>query len=171
MKIQIVYLSKTGNTRKAAQALADHFADQHCRLVDLSRENATMDADVYLLGFGIRKGAVPFAILDQMEELEGKAILLFSTAGLAAFADYKTQLERQLIPFLPFSGEYLGLILVPGSFEKEGFDYLKSTLKNADDPVQVEKLYDLQQRMHDHPDQNDLNELCSQIRERLNLDE
>ena len=59
MKYEIVYISKSGCTKKVAQALAEAVSPQPCRLINFEMETPSDDADVYLVGFGVRRGACP----------------------------------------------------------------------------------------------------------------
>jgi len=168
MKIQIVYFSKTGNTARLAQALANTLPAE-CRLVDISKEKPELDADVYLIGFGVYRGACPFLLLDWLEELEGKQILLFATGGLAALQDYRRKLESLVIPFLPDHCTYHGLHLCQGSISEEGYHYLKSILSNPQDERSVQRLEQLYRFSQNHPDQQDAEAVCAFVRQKLSL--
>lgn len=166
MKIQIVYLSKTGNTAKLAHALVKVFPSD-CELVDINLRQPSLDADIYLIGFGVQRGACPFVLLDWLEELEGKQILLFSTCGLAAFPEYRRKLESLIIPFLPDHCTYHGVYLCQGSISQAGFDYLKSCLNNPADGRSIQNLEQLYQDSQSHPNQQEIEALIDFVRQKL----
>lgn len=168
MKYQIVYFSKSGNTRKLAQGLARILPAGQYRLVDLVQEEPDEDAEFYLVGFGVQRGACPFAVLDLLERLAGKKILLFATGGLAAFTEYHKKLEPLITAFLPDDCEYLGFHLSQGSISKAGYDYLQSCLTNADDQGAAKSLSRLYEYSQNHPDEKDIEEACRFVCERLN---
>jgi len=167
MKYEIVYLSKNGSTQKVAQALMQVFPSSSCKAVDFSKEKPSEDADVYLVGFGIQRGACPYALLEWIEELEEKKILLFATGALAAFSDYHHKLESIITPFLPEHCEYLGLHLCQGKITREAYAYLESCVSNKDDASQnLMRLYTYSQT---HPDAQDLQSACKFVQTVLNL--
>jgi len=77
MKYEIAYISQSGNTEKLAHGIADSLPHRDTFVTDLSCEEITGKADVYLVGFGLKKEAIPLKIMDVLEELEGKTILFF----------------------------------------------------------------------------------------------
>jgi len=77
MKYEVAYISSSGNTEKLAHGIADSLPHRDTFVTDLSCEEITGKADVYLIGFGLKKEAIPLKIMDVLEELEGKTILFF----------------------------------------------------------------------------------------------
>lgn len=168
MNVQIVYFSKTGNTAKLAHTLADTLPVK-CRLVNVSKEQPTLDADVYLIGFPVQRGACPLVLLDWLEELEEKQILLFATGGLASFEEYHRRLNSLIIPFLPDTCCYHGLFLCQGSLSEEGYAYLKSNLSAPQDERSVQNLEKLYRYSQNHPDEHDIEAACQFVRQKLSL--
>ncbi len=168
MNIQIVYYSKTGNTAKLAHTLSNALP-ANCRLIDISKELPTLDADAYLIGFGVQRGACPFVLLDWLEELQGKPILLFATGGLATFQDYRKKLESLVIPFLPDECQYHGLFLCQGRISEEGYDYFKSCLSNPADERAQQNLQQLYEFSQGHPNRQEIEEICHFVRSKLSL--
>ena len=98
MKYEVVYISQSGNTEKLAHGIADSLPHRDTFVTDLSCEEITGKADVYLVGFGMKKEAIPLKIMDVLETLEGKTILFFVTASIkpysaASAADIKLSLS------------------------------------------------------------------------------
>ena len=82
MKYEVVYISQSGNTEKLAHGIADSLPHRDTFVTDLSCEEITGKAEVYLVGFGMKKEAIPLKVMEVLEELEGKTILLFVTASI-----------------------------------------------------------------------------------------
>ena len=156
MKVQIVYFSKSGNTRKLAQALARVFPATQCRLVDITQEEADTEADLYLVGFGIQRGACPYLILDWLENLNGKKVFIFATGGLAAFQDYCKKIETLATSFLPDECEYLGFYLCQGRISEEGYRYLESCLSTSNDSNAANNIRQLYYYSKNHPYESEL---------------
>lgn len=164
MICEVVYFSKTGNTRKVAHALADAFPVGSCKLVDIALEKPSVHADIYLIGFGVHRGACPYLLLEWLEELHDKKIIFFATGGLAAFQDYHKRIESLILPFLPESCEYLGMYLCEGKISQEGYAYLKSCLSKPDDSSSLQNLNKIYEHSQTHPDQQDLENACHFLR-------
>jgi len=168
MKIQIVYVSKTGNTAKLAKALAADLPVE-CELVDFSKQHPTLEADAYLVGFGVQRNACPFSILEWLETLNDKQIFLFATCGLAGMQEYQRKLESLIIPFLPDNCIYHGLSLSQGSISKEGYDYFLSCMLNPKDKQSIQRLDQLYRHSQGHPSQQDIDVISTSIRQKLSL--
>lgn len=167
MKYEIVYISKSGCTKKVAQALAEAVSPQPCRLVNFEMETPSDDADVYLVGFGVRRGACPYALLEWMEELDGKKVMLFATAGLAALDGYQGRIETVASSFLPDSCEYLGMYLCQGTISQEGYDYLRSRFASPDNETAMQNVKQLRAWSQGHPDAQELQDACTFLRNAL----
>jgi len=167
MKYEVVYVSKTGNTEKAAYALAGMLPDGQTKITPFPKETPSMDADVYLIGFGVYRGSCPFELLDFISALSGKTILLFGSAGISAAESFKRQIESSVLAFLPDDCEYLGLHLIPGKYSKAGLDYFYSFFHAEDHPEFVQKLYHLYEEAQHHPNDGDMQRLCRWAKERL----
>lgn len=167
MKYEVVYVSKTGNTEKAAYALAGMLPDGQTKITPFPKETPSMDADVYLIGFGVYRGSCPLELLDFLSGLSGKTILLFGTAGISAAEPFKRQIESSILAFLPDDCEYLGLYLIPGKYSKAGFDYFYNHFQAEDHPELVQNLYHLYEEAQHHPSGEDLQHLCQWAKGRL----
>lgn len=167
MKYEIVYFSKNGSTKKLAQSLTKYFPAGQCRLVDIAAEEPDQDAEVYLVGFGVQRGACPYLVLDWLENLKGKKVLLFATGGLAAFPEYHKKLETLVTSFLPDECEYLGFHLCQGRISQEGYAYLESCLSNPNDSSSAQTLKQLYAHSQNHPDASDIEKTWAFVRDHL----
>ena len=96
MKYEIAYISGSGNTEKLAHGIADSLPQTDTFVTDLSCEEITKQADVYLIGFGMKREAIPLKIMDILEELEDKTILFFVTASVKPTEVHIKEIERRL---------------------------------------------------------------------------
>lgn len=159
MKYEVAYYSISGNTASLAEEIADMLSDNGVRLTDLSCADVSEDADVYLIGFGINRGTVPLKIIDALEVAEGKTILLFVTCGMEPTDDYKSSIERKILPFLPDGCDYRGLFLCPGQFPDEVIRNAQEVLSNQPNSVSARSLLEHYQKTYGHPDEEDLDDL------------
>jgi flavodoxin len=167
MKYEVAYLSKSGNTAILAQEIAAQLAREEVHLTDLEQEDPWEDADVYFIGYGVNRGAVPMKVMDTLDLAEGKTVVLFVTGGMAPTQEHKEALERKVIPFLPDNCDYRGMFLCGGAFPTQLVEQAQSVLQQQPDNPQAKALLAHHQKTVGHPDNQDLDNLRSFLWERL----
>lgn len=80
MKFLITYSSRTGNTRKIAEALAKK-APEGSVLSDMAEAPSTDDFDVIFVGYWIDRSMPDAKAKKFLHSLEGKKVVLFETMG------------------------------------------------------------------------------------------
>ncbi len=169
MKYEVAYISGSGNTEKLAHGIADSLPHRDTFVTDLSCEEITEKADVYLIGFGLRKDAIPFRIMDTLEKLEGKTILLFVTASVNPTDEHIKEIERRLNPFMPCEYDYKGIYLCPGQVSDETLNKLSSLLEHEPENEKAMAAMENCKKTLGHPNQEDITDACNFIRNKLNL--
>ena len=169
MKYEVVYISQSGNTEKLAHGIADSLPHRDTFVTDLSCEEITGKADVYLVGFGMKNEAIPLKIMDVLETLEGKTILFFVTASIKPTEAHVKEVERKLDPFMPSICDYKGLYLCPGQVSEVTLEKLRALLENEPENEQIKEAYDFCNKTIGHPNQDDTDDAFNFIRERLNI--
>lgn len=156
MKYEVAYLSVRGNTEKLAHAIADILPPNDTFVTDLSCEELTEIADVYLIGFGMKNNAIPLKIMEVSEKLEGKTVLFFVTASLTPSREHTMEIEQRIEPFLPDDCNYKGLYLCVGQVSKETLQKVNSLLEN--DPENQQALAALEhcKQTFGRPNQSDM---------------
>ena len=168
MKYEIAYISQSGNTATLAEEIAEMFSDEEVYLTDLSCEEISEDADVYFVGYGVNRGAVPMKIMDALEIAEGKTILLFVTCGMEPTEGYKSSVERKILPFLPDDCDYKGLFLCPGQFPEDVIRNVQEVLRRQPDNTAARTLAENHRKTYGHPNDADLERLRDFVWEKLN---
>ncbi len=152
MKTLIVYSSKTGNTRKLAQAI-------HLELpcADLSRVEMAPNPcnyDLILLGFWVENGTADENMQLYMKRLSGQKVALFATLG--AYPDSKHAAESldataKLIP----DCEIIGHFICQGAIDPELIEWMEALPKDHGyGPTESRKK--LWKDAAGHPDETDL---------------
>ena len=85
MKVQIVYSSLSGCTRRLAEGIFDALTVDAKELYDLAAGTPELDGDAVLLGYWVDKGGPDAAMKAFMETIENKNVGVFCT--LAYWAD------------------------------------------------------------------------------------
>lgn len=169
MKYQVVYESRTGNTRAIAEAVMAGLPSESAKLVDIDTEVPSKDADVYCIGYGVHSSICSLKMLDFMELLNGKTILLFATCGLEPSEAYRKLLERNIEPFLPEQCDYRGMFLCQGAISDDGIAALQKLIEKSGNPDQLQRLDELVCRAQTHPDFDDLDAAGKFVKTTLGL--
>ena len=169
MKYEVAYISGSGNTEKLAHGIADSLPHRDTFVTDLSCEDITGKADVYLIGFGMKKEAIPLKIMDVLEELEGKTILFFVTASIKPTEAHVKEIERKLDPFMPSNCDYRGLYLCPGQVSEETLSKLRTLLEQDPENEHAKAAYDACSHTIGRPNQEDIDDACDFIRKKLKI--
>ena len=88
MKINIIYFSQTGNTRKVAKTMTEVFNSENHTARTISFKNATqadfIDSDLIGVGAPCFESQAPSIITDYLNSLpdmDNKKVFVFSTSG------------------------------------------------------------------------------------------
>ena len=169
MKYQVVYESRTGNTKAIAEAMMAGLPSESAKLVDIDTAVPSKDADVHCIGYGVHSSICSLKMLDFMELLNGKTILLFATCGLEPTEAYRKLLERNIEPFLPERCNYRGMFLCQGAISHDGVIMLKKHIEKAGNTDQLRQLDGLVTRAQVHPDFDDLDAAVKFLKMALGL--
>lgn len=159
MKYEIAYLSNSGNTAVLATSIAAMLPAVDTHLTDLSHGDISETADVYFIGFGVNRGAVPLKIMEALEYAEGKTAVLFVTCGMEPTDSYKSSIERKVLPFIPDDCDYKGMFLCSGQFPEAAANSIKETLRLHPKNEQAKALLETYQKSYGHPNSQDLEAL------------
>lgn len=167
IKYKVVFTSKTGNTEKLAKAVYEAIGDSSKDIERISEQTGTDDAQVYLIGFWVDRGSCSLEIMDFLDELDEKQIILFGTCGSDPDAEYCRRIETNIQAFIPDGNEYLGLYLSQGKMPmkiRKKYEDMKDT---EDMGEHAERMISNFDRALLHPDARDLEGVKQFIREIL----
>ena len=88
MKVQVIYSSLSGRTRKVAEAIYADLPAEEKELLDLKDGEPTLDGDVILFGYWVDKGGPNAAMKELLPKVEGKAVGVFCTLGFYADSEH-----------------------------------------------------------------------------------
>ena len=160
--VRLLYMPGAGNTKKMAEAITAALPDGDWAMEEITIDTELKPADLYIIGFGIRRNTLPYHVLQLLDQLEDKQAAFFASGALGSVDAYRTKIESQLLSFLPESCGYRGLFLCAGGLSAEGEDYFLTQL-NGNDAA----LRQLQVQTLNHPDTEDLSRLRDFIQEIL----
>lgn len=148
MKTLVAYFSRTGNTKKIAEAIYDTLeGDKEIKKID-----ECQDLDEYhfvFIGFPVHSHSVPFQVETFLRNIpQGKKIALFSTHGsLKGSPLSKEALEYAVV--LASKARVLGSFSCRGKVSPQA---LEALMKSPEHKAWAE----MAQSARNHPDQNDI---------------
>jgi flavodoxin len=155
MKILLIYSSRTGNTRKVAEAIYEVLPSGSI-ICPVEDNPSYKDYDMIIIGFWVDKGLPDIKTLEYMESIGGKKIGIFGTSG--AYNDSergKKTLERTRQLLEP-RNEVIAEFICQGKIDERLLERYKNRGPDHPNPMTEEK-----RKRHEeakkHPDSNDLN--------------
>ena len=169
MKYELAYLSRSGGASRIIKALIDVIPAGQYRVVDMSSQEPSEDAEIYVLGFDVQRGNCPFGLLDFIEKLEGKTIILVAVDGMGDDSKRRDRLEGQITPFLPENCSYLGMHLSCGRFTEKDIAYIEEQAEQAGSKVDIEKIKKVFEQSQHRPDMMDVQNALLFLKKKLQI--
>lgn len=166
MNYQIVYLDRYGNAEKLAGEAARCLPAGNTQIINLSQRGIEEGADVYLVGFEADQKAVPYEVIEAMDRMAGKTVLLFLTAGVAS-EESRGAIGRSVLPFLPDGCDFRGMFLCQGRLPDSMLDAMEEAVARNPDSRQARELLNSYRRAKGHPDAGDFAALRRFLQEKL----
>ena len=109
----IIFSSRTGNTRKLADTIRGALPDARCAYFGEAK-SADPDAEMIYVGFWTDKGKADADTLDFLQQLHGKRVFLFGTAGFGGSAPYFEKILAATRKALDGSNTVIGSFMCQG---------------------------------------------------------
>lgn len=158
MSYAIVYSSKTGNTRLLAQTLRDQLPQEDCCYFGIP-DAAALAADTLYVGFWTDKGRADAAVLELLQQLHGKQVFLFGTAGFGGSAAYFDKILGATRQALDESNTVIGSFMCQGRMPvsvRQRYEQMKAQPGHAPN---LDALIENFDKALSHPDAGDLEQL------------
>lgn len=164
MKSLVLYSSRTGNTKKVAEAVFEVLPDPK----DICPADVAPPMDEYdfvALGFWVDKG-MPDALAQACFGLvRGKRVGLFGTLGAWPDSEHARDCLRKARALLSDDNEILGEFLCQGRIDPKIIEVMRRVASDAH-PMTPERM-DRIQAAESHPDEQDLAEARAAFRDML----
>lgn len=160
--IQILYTPRKGNTERIAEEITKILPGEEWKKEIITLDTEIKPAELYLIGFGIRRNTLPFPVLQLLDQLENKRVAFFASGALGGMEAYKAKIESQILSFLPDRSDYQGLFLCAGSLSQEGMNFFREQL-NGNEAAMRQILV----QTVNHPNTEDMEHLGRFIRKLL----
>lgn len=170
MRYQISYYSPMSHAERLADAFS-RFLPMDTAVVNL-REESVICGDVHLVGFevdGKNAGAIPYKVMEFVEQLEGKTLFLFTTSPLFTSEKMRQRNENTMRAFLPNDCDYRGLYMCPGQASEQMIHDLEEVVELYPDEEWASVWLTQCHNSYGHPGQEDILQGCRVMLEALGL--
>lgn len=114
LEYQVLYASRTGNTKQVAKEIFAALPGRSKDICDLAEGTEPREAGLYFVGSCINSGTCDGMVMDALSALHGKQVALFGTCGMGRNREYCRQIAKNIQAFVPEDCEYLGAFLCQG---------------------------------------------------------
>ncbi len=161
MNIAIVYDSKTGNTKKLAEAIQSILEIENQVFLKSAKEALKKDGleqgmDLYFLGSWTNKGAVGDDMVAFCDSLKGAIVALFGTAGFGGSKEYYEALVHRFKEALPENNQVLGDFYCQGKMPEGIRHRYVSMLREHPEDVRLKVNIENFDAAQSHPDDDDI---------------
>lgn len=163
MSYAIVFSSKTGNTKLLADTLRDSLPQDACSYFG-APDPAALDADTLYVGFWTDKGTADAAILEFLEQLHGKKVFLFGTAGFGGSEGYFNKILKTVQKSLDRSNTLIGSFMCQGKMPLSVRQRYEAMKKQPIHMPNLDMLIENFDKALSHPDADDLARLKQAVR-------
>lgn len=160
MSSAVVFDSRTGNTKLLAQWISQELTDcVYCGDIDNS-----VDAQVYYVGFWTDKGNCTEKVKSFLENLHGKKIYIFGTAGFGVSDEYFEKILNNVKAFIPQDNEVQSLFMCQGKMPMAVRDRYEKMLSDPEKAAQAQMLIKNFDMALSHPDEKDRENLIKKLK-------
>ena len=165
MRFLLVYSSRTGNTRKVAEAVFEALPEPK-EFYPVEEAPRADEYDFVLLGFWVDKGNADEKAANYLEGIKNKKIFLFGTLGAYPDSEHaRNCLEK--VKKTSQENDILGTFLCQGKVDPDLLKWMNENLKNDPRHSLTPERKEMLREAEKHPDVDDLTEAGNMVREAL----
>ena len=154
MKTQVLYMSRTGNTEKIAQAIFSAIPGKNKDIARFAGQTDYDMGDIYFIGFWTDRGSASVEVWITLV-LYRKKIALFGTCGMGESIEYYRKIEERIKVFIEDGNQYMGCFLCQGKMPMQVREkYLK--MRRPGNEGQIQKMLQNFDKALLHPDWRDM---------------
>lgn len=158
MSYAIVFSSRTGNTGLLAQTLREQLPQADCCYFG-APDAAALAADTLYVGFWTDKGKADADTLEFLQQLRGKRVFLFGTAGFGGSAEYFAKILSAVQAELDPSNTVVGTYMCQGRMPQSVRQRYEAMKQQPNPASNLDMLIENFDRALAHPDAGDLERL------------
>ena len=155
MKCEIIFNSKTGNTRTLAKELYERLTCEEKEIQELCENTDAEQAELYFVGFWTDRGSCSMEVIDFLSKLQGKYVALFGTCGMGSNPEYFGDIENRVKVWIPEDNHYMGCFMCQGKMPIQVRKKYEELSKNSDQKEFAERMLRNFDEAMLHPDTDD----------------
>ncbi|MDP0506625.1 MAG: flavodoxin family protein [Fusobacterium sp. JB019] len=162
MKTLVAYSTKTGNTKKVAEAINEVIDGSEIKNID---DINNLDYDLVIVGAWIDKGTANKEAIDFIEKLENKKVAFFFTLGAYPDSDHAKDCVKRIEElFIKNNNEVIGHYLCQGAVDPKLIEFMKKQFPvdhpHGPNPERIKRWTDAST----HPNLEDLEDAKSKFK-------
>ncbi len=114
MRYKVVFASRTGNTELLAKKIYHAIDDPSKDIERITAATSPLEAEIYFVGFWVDRGSCSPEVMDFLDSIHHKDVILFGTCGTGQDEIYYNRLTRTVSGLIPDDNRYLGTYLCQG---------------------------------------------------------
>ena len=154
MKPVVIYSSRTGNTKKVAEAVLS-VLPEGTPMVAASDVGEMAEYDLVFMGYWVNKGTADTAAQEAMRKISGKMVAIFATAGTYPDSEHAQKSLKAGATCLGEGCMVLGTFICQGAVDPERIERAKMRPPDHRHPPTAERIKRWQDAST-HPDDTDL---------------
>lgn len=164
MRILLTYSSKTGNTKKVAEAIGDAIG---VTPIDVRTEPNAGDYDLIIAGYWVDKGGPDATMKKYLETIRDKDVALFLTLGMPRDHKHAADSLDSGIACLDASNTYLGGFACQGKIDPALLEMMKKMFPEGHPHAVTPERIERHKAAATHPDEKDLSDARAYFTELL----
>lgn len=164
MKVQVIYSSLTGNTKKLANAIYSGIVVPEKSIHDLKDGVPKVDGDILLLGYWGNSGQPNEEMKTFLQGIRGKAVGIFCTLGYYSDSAHARQTVEAGLDLVKQNNEIIGSFVCSGAVARD-----PKTQKNGEKSVPTEQKELRWDMVRSHPTDAECALAAERFRERIQL--
>ena len=158
-RYSIIYSSKTGNTKKLAEAIYNTLPQNKCDYYGTVDKIDDALSNVIYIGFWTEKGNADHLTIDFLNKLKNKKIFLFGTAGYGESEKYFEGIINNVKKNIDSSNTIIGTFMCQGKMPLSVRERYEKMREQNNISLNIDKLIANFDKALSHPNKEDLKTL------------
>lgn len=158
-RYSIIYSSRTGNTKKLAEAIYNALPQNSCDYYGEVDKIEDELSEVLYIGFWTEKGDADLQTIELLKQLKNKKIFLFGTAGYGESEKYFKNIVDNVKKNIDSSNTIIGTFMCQGKMPLSVLERYKRMKEQKSFMFNIDNLIANFDKALSHPNENDIKKL------------
>lgn len=158
-RYSIIYSSRTGNTKKLAEAIYNVLPQNSCDYYGEVDKIEDELSEVLYIGFWTEKGDADLQTIEFLKQLKNKKIFLFGTAGYGESEKYFKNIVDNVKKNIDSSNTIIGTFMCQGKMPLSVLERYKMMKEQKSFMFNIDNLIANFDKALSHPNENDIKKL------------